>query len=58
MALVQQVLPKAGDSKSAALYRKELMQRGYSFFQAIGSLGGASHGGSVSIDSKKIVTRL
>lgn len=55
-ALLHQVLPNVGDTKSAAQYRITLLNKGYSFMQAIGSLGGASNAKRITIQ-RKVVTR-
>lgn len=55
-ALLHQVLPNVEDTKSAAQYRTILLNKGYSFMQAIGSLGGASNAERITIQ-RKIVAR-
>lgn len=52
--LVNAVLPKVGDQMSCADYRKLLMGRGYSWYQAIGSIGGSKAAGIVVIRNKII----
>ena len=55
--LVNLVLPKVGDSMSCAEYRELLINMGYSFCKAIGSLGGASVAGTIEIRDR-MVTRM
>lgn len=54
--LVNHVVPNKGDSIASLEYRKKLAELGYNFYQQIGSIGGASHAGTVSI-SNTVVTR-
>lgn len=55
--LLTLVLPRKGNSISAADYRRKLDNLGYNFYQQIGSIGGSSSAGSVSINSNAIITR-
>lgn len=50
--LVNFVLPNTGNSKAVSDYIQDLLNKGYNRYQAIGSLGGASHGKSITIVSK------
>lgn len=52
--LVNVVLPKVGVQMSCADYRKLLIGMGYSFHQAIGSIGGSKAAGIVVIRNKII----
>lgn len=54
--LVNIVLPKHGDSITPTGYRGELKKHGYNFYQQIGSIGGSSNAGTISID-KNVITR-
>lgn len=48
--LVNEVIPNKGDKITPSNYRKELADKGYNFFQQIGSMGGAITGKSVEYD--------
>ena len=50
--LVNEVIPNKGDKITPSNYRKELADKGYNFFQQIGSIGGAMTGKSVEYDIK------
>lgn len=54
--LVNHVVPNKGDSIASEEYRKKLAGLGYNAYQQMGSLGGASNAGTVSI-SNTVVTR-
>lgn len=47
--LVNIELPAKGMIKTCVDYRADLIARGYNRYQAIGSLGGSSRGGSIRI---------
>ena len=47
--LVNIALPTNGTTVTCEAYRAYLISQGYNRYQAIGSLGGSSHGGSIRI---------
>ena len=55
--LVDIELPAKGMTKTCIDYRADLITRGYNRYQAMGSLGGSSHGGSIRI-SNSSATRI
>jgi hypothetical protein len=57
MAIVNEVLPNAGNYKTPAQYRNKAKELGYNFYQQIGSIGGAVKSKSVRYDSHGNIIR-